>query len=155
MQLLNLPKYSFRIKKFSEGRYIFDNIRKKFVVLTPEEWVRQHITHFVINELSCPKGRIAVEYFFKVGLVEARADVLIFDEKGDPLLLIECKAASVSLNQKTFDQISTYNTQLATKFVLATNGLKHIPAYYSLEQKRFVFLKQIPSYEQMIHFIHE
>ena len=105
---LNLPKYPFRIKSRENKEFIFDEIRKKFLVLTPEEWVRQHFIHYLIQHKNYPASRMAVEKAMQFNGLTKRSDILIYDQKGSPEVLVECKAPHVKIDQEVFDQIARY-----------------------------------------------
>jgi hypothetical protein len=147
MEKLNLPSYSFRITKNQEDRLlIFDPLRKKDIPLTPEEWVRQNILQFLIEERGFPKSLISVEAGLKVNLFLRRYDALIYSREGQPLMLIECKATSVAVNQGTFDQITIYNRSFKCPYLLVTNGLKHYCCKLDENEKKYIFLENIPAY---------
>jgi len=116
----------------------------------PEETVRQLIVHFLINEKNVPKGRIAIEKTFVVGSKKKRFDILVFDTKSQPLLIVECKAPNVSINEKTFEQISTYNLSLHVTYWLVTNGRKHYCCYFSAAANALQLLEEIPDYTRMM-----
>ena len=115
-------KYEFRVEKKEEGQYIFDPMRKKYVALTPEEWVRQHILHYLTENLSYPKSLIAVERGLKVNDLQKRFDVLVFDQKGTPKMIVECKAPDEVLNENVLEQIISYNLSLKVRYLWVTNG---------------------------------
>ena len=147
MQPLNLPTYKFRIKS-NENKYsIFDIIRKKYVILTPEEWVRQHFIHFLIEEKKYPISLIAVEKKVTINNLTKRTDILIFNAEGSPNIIVECKAPSVKINQDSFDQIARYNLKLKAKYLMVTNGLNHFYCSIDLLNEQYVFLKNIPNFE--------
>ncbi|RZL33710.1 MAG: type I restriction enzyme HsdR N-terminal domain-containing protein, partial [Pedobacter sp.] len=124
MLKLNFPPYQFRFKN-SENKYaIFDEIRKKFIVLTPEEWVRQHVVHHLIYDKKYPKSWINVEKLIKLNDLIKRYDIVIFNPDGSIFLLVECKAPEVTITQQTFDQIARYNLALKAKYLMVTNGLE-------------------------------
>ena len=125
MQPLNFKSYQFKLKSSENKPFIFDRIRKKYVVLTPEEWVRQHTVNYLIEELNYPLSRIAVERQLKVNKLTKRFDIVIFDTKGLPYILAECKAPKVAITQETFDQIARYNMRLNAPLLMLTNGLNH------------------------------
>lgn len=149
MQKLNLPAYSFTLKEEDKKTKIFDVIRKKYLVLTPEEWVRQHIIQFLIEERDVPKNLIAVEKGLLLNGLQKRTDVLVYSREGIPLLMVECKAPSIKIDQKTFDQIGRYNISLKLPYLLVTNGMKHFIAKINFEENKFLFLKDIPTYEEL------
>jgi len=111
MQTLNLPTYNFKLKNSQNKTLIFDKLRKKYVVLTPEEWVRQHFVHFLIDQKKYPETLIAIEKQLTINNLKKRTDILIFNSDGKPEVVIECKAPSIKISQKTFDQIARYNLQ--------------------------------------------
>ncbi|WP_228236010.1 type I restriction enzyme HsdR N-terminal domain-containing protein [Allomuricauda sp. M10] len=148
MQPLNFPKYEFRIKNSQNRQYIFDGIRKKFVVLQPEEWVRQHLLHFLIFTKNFPKSLINVEKQLTVNSLKKRYDVVVFNPDGSIFLLVECKAPEVKIDQSTFDQIARYNYQLKANFLLVTNGLEHYCCEMDHEHEKYRFLEDIPDFSR-------
>ncbi|MBK5208711.1 MAG: type I restriction enzyme HsdR N-terminal domain-containing protein [Flavobacteriaceae bacterium] len=147
MQALNLPTYPFKIKSSENKYFIFDIVRKKYVILTPEEWVRQHIIHYLIEEKNYPISLIAVEKKVTVNKLTKRTDILVFNTKGNPHIIVECKAPSIKISQDAFDQIARYNLKLEANYLIVTNGLTHFYAIMDLEKECYVFLKEIPKYE--------
>jgi len=147
MQNLNFPNYSFRFKNSENKVAIFDEIRKKFVVLTPEEWVRQHVVQYLLVEKKYPKSLINVEKLVKVNGINKRYDIVVFQPNGEIFLLIECKAPEVSISQQTFDQIARYNLKLNAQFLMVTNGLNHYFCQMDFENEQYVFLKEAPNYK--------
>ncbi|RIV41896.1 type I restriction enzyme HsdR N-terminal domain-containing protein [Flagellimonas pelagia] len=148
MQPLNFPKYSFRIKNSQNRQYIFDGIRKKFVVLQPEEWVRQHLLHFLIFTKNFPKSLVNVEKQLKVNSLKKRYDVVVFNPDGSIFLLVECKAPEIKIDQSTFDQIARYNYQLKANYLLVTNGLEHYCCEMDHEHEKYRFLEDIPDFSR-------
>lgn len=149
MQDLNFKKYDFRYKKVNEILQIFDCIRKKFVVLTPEEWVRQHTIQFLILDKNFPISLINVEKNIKINTLNKRYDIIVNQTNGNIFLVIECKAASVEINQNTFDQIARYNLVLKAKYLMVTNGINHYFCKIDFENEKYIFLKDIPNYNQI------
>ncbi|MCU0350487.1 MAG: type I restriction enzyme HsdR N-terminal domain-containing protein [Flavobacterium sp.] len=147
MQNLNFPNYSFRFKNSKNKVAIFDEIRKKFVVLTPEEWVRQHVVQYLLVEKKYPKSLINVEKLVKVNGLNKRYDIVVFQPNGEIFLLIECKAPEVSISQQTFDQIARYNLKLNAQFLMVTNGLNHYFCQMDFENEQYVFLREAPNYK--------
>jgi len=143
---LNLPAYNYKLKSSENKTYIFDVIRKKYVVLTPEEWVRQHIVHYLINEKGYPKSLINVEKQLIINNLKKRTDIVIFSNAGIPHIIVECKAPSVKITQKTFDQIARYNLKLKANYLMLSNGLQHYIAELDTQKECFAFLKEIPKY---------
>lgn len=149
MQKLNFPKYNFRFKNNENKTLIFDIIRKRFVILTPEEWVRQHTLHFLITEKKYPVSYINVEKQLLLNDSVKRYDIVIFKNDGDVEIIIECKAPSISINQVTFDQIARYNLALNSNLLMVTNGLTHYFCKMDIKNKRYLFLRDLPKYNQL------
>jgi hypothetical protein len=124
---------------------IFDVVRKKFVVLTPEEWVRQHVVHFLIDEKGFPTSLINVEKQIKLNNTIKRYDAVVFNSSGNISVIVECKAPSVKITQQTFDQIARYNLVLKADYLMVTNGLEHYYCRMDFENERYVFLEELPS----------
>ncbi|WKZ58396.1 MAG: type I restriction enzyme HsdR N-terminal domain-containing protein [Cyclobacteriaceae bacterium] len=120
---LNLPAFDYKLKKADGKVWIFDGIRKKYVVLTPEEWVRQHVVQYLLNRLNYPKSLIKVEASLSYNTLEKRADVIVFDREGKPWMIVECKAPDLKLTQVVAMQVATYNRSLQAPFVVITNGM--------------------------------
>ena len=146
MQKLNFPVYSFRFKNSENKVSIFDEIRKKFILLTPEEWVRQHVVQFLLQDKNYPKSYINVEKLIKINDLSKRYDGVVFQPNGEIFLLIECKAPEVPISQQTFDQIARYNLVLKAKYLMVTNGLNHYFCQMDFENEKYVFLKELPEY---------
>lgn len=146
---LNLPTYSFRIQSQEGKKQIFDDIRKKFVALTPEEWVRQHFVRFLVGEKEYPASLMAIETGLKMNRNQFRADLLVYDRKGNPLLLVEFKAPSVKITQQTFDQITRYNMTFKVPYLIVSNGMEHFCCVVDLEKQSYQFLKEIPEFEEL------
>ena len=146
MQELNFPTYSFRFKNSKNKVAIFDEIRKKFIILTPEEWVRQHTVQFLLQDKNYPKSYLNVEKLIKINELSKRYDIVVFQPNGSIFLLIECKAPEVNITQKTFDQIARYNLTLKAKYLMVTNGLNHYFCQMDFEKEQYVFLEQLPEY---------
>jgi hypothetical protein len=146
MQQLNFPKFSFRFKNSENKRLIFDRIRKKFVVLQPEEWVRQHCVQYLILVKNYPKSLINVEKELKINSLRKRYDIVVFNPDGSIHLIVECKAPKISIDQSTFDQIARYNLELNATYLMVTNGINHYYCQMDFENERYDFLKDIPDY---------
>jgi len=146
MQQLNLPNYKFKFKNKENKPFIFDIVRKKYVILTPEEWVRQHIIHFLIEDKKFPISLIAVEKKILVNKLTKRTDLLLFDTSGAPFIIVECKSTSQKINQKVFDQIARYNLALNAPYLMVTNGLEHYYCSMNHQKEQYTFLKELPSY---------
>ena len=146
MHKLNLPTYQFKIYKTNGKHYIFDVLRKKNIVLTSEEWVRQHFVQYLIKEKKYPKSLIAIEKEIKVNNLKKRFDILIFNKMGKHEIIVECKSPKIKISQDTFDQIARYNLQLKAKYLVVTNGLQHYYCKMDFENQQYVFLENIPEY---------
>lgn len=142
---LNLPFYEFSIRPGASPK-IFDFIRKKFVALTPEEWVRQNFLRFLTDEKKYPPSMILLEQTLKVFKTQKRCDAVVYDNKGKPLMILEFKAPEVAVNQKVFDQIARYNIALHLKYLIVSNGLKHFFCVIDPDKKTFAFQDDIPEY---------
>lgn len=147
MRQLNFSKYQFRFKNSENKVAIFDVIRKKFIVLTPEEWVRQHVVQFLLEEKNYPKSLINVEKVLKVNGLRKRYDVVVYNSDGSIFILVECKAPEIKIAQATFDQIATYNMTLNAQFLMVTNGLNHYFCQMDFENEKYKFLSELPIYQ--------
>lgn len=147
MQKLNFPTYPFRFKNSENKVSIFDTIRKKFVVLQPEEWVRQHCIQYLINEKKYPKSLINIEKELTINGLKKRYDIVVFNTDGSIHLIVECKSAKINIKQTTFDQIAQYNLTLNATYLMVTNGLNHYYCQMDFENERYQFLKDIPNYK--------
>jgi hypothetical protein len=146
MQKLNFPDYSFRFKNSENKPAIFDCIRKKFILLTPEEWVRQHVVCFLLEEKKYPKSHVNVEKIIKINGLTKRYDVVVFRPDGKILILVECKAPEVPISQNTFDQIARYNLTVDAEYMMVTNGLNHYFCQMDFEAEKYIFLRDLPEY---------
>ena len=146
MQKLNLPTYNFKLKSSENKTLIFDKFRKKYLVLTPEEWVRQHFIHFLVDEKKYPTSLIAIEKQLTINNRKKRTDILVFNNEGNHDIIVECKAPSIKITQDTFDQIARYNLKLKANYLIVTNGLEHFYCKMDFVNENYVFLKEIPDY---------
>ncbi len=158
MQLprLNFPDYEFKLQRSSDERQslkIFDIIRKKYVSLTPEEWVRQHLLHFLVNERKFPQSLVSVEKKLLINNLEKRTDVVIYSSSLQPILLAECKSPKVPLTQAVFDQAARYNMTLKVSYFLITNGIESFICRIDHDSQSYTFLKEIPSFEEILSSI--
>jgi hypothetical protein len=145
-QDLNFPKFEYRFKSTENKVSIFDVIRKKFIILQPEEWVRQHCVHYLINDKNYPKSLINVEKELTINGLKKRYDIVIFNPDGSIYLIVECKSHKIKIDQNTFDQIARYNLTLKAEYLMVTNGLNHYYCQMDTENERYSFLKTIPNY---------
>jgi type I site-specific restriction endonuclease len=146
---LNLPPYPFKITLKDTRHFIFDEIRKKHLVLTPEEWVRQHFIQYLVLEKKFPKSLIQIEGGLNLNQLQKRTDVVIFNSNGERIMVIECKAPTVKISQATFDQAARYNSVHKTKWLVVTNGLMHCYAQIDHQEEKFLFVKDLPEYTSL------
>ena len=149
MEPLNLPTYLFRIKEDRGKKYIFDEIRRRFVQLTPEEWVRQHVVNYLVHVRNFPLQLISIEKGFSNNRRKLRYDLLVLDRKGEPLMIVECKAPDVEINQHVFDQAGRYNNKYNAAYMLITNGIKHYCCLINKLNRQYRFLQDIPDFNEM------
>ena len=147
MQQLNFPYYSFRFKNSENKVSIFDEIRKKFIILTPEEWVRQHVVRFLLEEKKYPKSLINVEKVLTINGLRKRYDIVVFNSDGSIFVLVECKAPEIKTSQATFDQIARYNMTLKAEYLMVTNGHNHYFCQMDFENEKYAFLTALPDYK--------
>ncbi len=152
MKQLNLPQYSFRITGKEGSEMIFDAIRRKWVRLTPEEWVRQNFVQYLVREGGYPPGLIGIEVMFRLNSLKKRADILVHNRQGDPVLIVECKAPEVQIaeNEKVREQIGVYNMEFRVPYVLITNGITHYSFRYDAESNNYVYMLVIPLYNDLL-----
>ena len=148
MRQLNFKQYSFRFKNRENKPLIFDVVRKKFMVLTPEEWVRQNTIKYLVKELNIPLSLINVEKQIKLHGTIKRYDIVTFNPDGSIHLIVECKADSIKISQDTFDQIARYNLVLKSTFLMVTNGMDHYYCKMDLQNQRYSFLETLPEYQK-------
>lgn len=148
MLALNFPTYQFRIKNSENSRQIFDIIRKKFVSLQPEEWVRQNTIHYLTANKQYPVSLIGVEKMILLNDLKKRADVLVYNSDGSIKILVECKAPTVKITQATFDQIARYNLKIKAEYLMVTNGMEHFYCLMDYEKEKYTFLRQIPDFSR-------
>ena len=146
---LNLPEYEIKIGEKDGKRTIFDFLRRKYVALTPEEWVRQHFTHYLVEHKGYPQGLLGNEIELRIGGKRLRCDSLLYNKVMQPQMIIEYKAPTIQLQQKTFDQISVYNLLLHVDYLIVSNGLQHLCCKMDYEHQNYLFLKDIPDYENL------
>ncbi len=147
--LLNLPQHAFKITQKDGLYFIFDEIRKKHLVLTPEEWVRQHFIWYLINTKGFPKALLQIETGLNLNNTQKRSDVLVFNKLGEKIMVIECKAPNVKIAQASFDQAARYNSVYKAKWLVVTNGLKHYYAKINHTDASFLFVEELPNYNDL------
>lgn len=145
---LNFPKYSFRMQKQDSGYKIWGACRKKWLICTPEEWVRQHVIFYLNKDLGYPLGRIASELTINQNGMKKRCDLVVYDELGQPQMIVECKESRVALDEKTLFQIARYNSVLKVPLLVMTNGIQTITC---LVDDQVNYLKEIPKYGVLIN----
>lgn len=150
MLQLNLPEYNFRIKNQNEKLFIFDTQRKRYVSLTPEEWVRQHFIRFLIDEKGFPAALLAVEKQLSINGMKKRCDAILFDQYARPTLIIELKAPNIPINQTVFDQVAVYNAKLKVDYFMVSNGLEHYCCKVDSANARYEFLSEIPHFNYFL-----
>ncbi len=147
---LNLPPFEIKLRGTQARPMIFDILRKKFIALTPEEWVRQHFIHFLVEHKGYPSALLANEIQLTVGDKVLRADSVLYSRELKPRMIIEYKAPHIPITQKVFDQISIYNMLLHVDYLVVSNGLQHYICKMDYESKKYVFLEDIPSYKKLL-----
>ncbi|MFO7824185.1 MAG: type I restriction enzyme HsdR N-terminal domain-containing protein [Cyclobacterium sp.] len=144
---LNLPPYEFRLEEAGNGKwYIFDPLRKKNLLLTPEEWVRQHLVQYLVGHLNYPKSLIALERGLTYNALQKRFDILVLNREGGAFFLIECKAPDVTLSQKTIEQVGVYNQQIKAPFLGISNGQKHICVKWDKQSGNYQQINYFPTF---------
>lgn len=146
---LNLPDYPIRLSGTQKHPSIFDILRRKYVALTPEEWVRQHFIHFLINQKNYPVTLLANEIKLQVGNKTLRADSVLYDRELRPRMIVEYKAPHIPITQKVFDQISAYNMLLHVDYLVVSNGLQHYCCKMDYDNQKYLFLEDIPDYKKI------
>ena len=146
---LNLPQYEIKIGEKDGKRTIFDFLRRKYVSLTPEEWVRQHFTHYLTEHKGYPQGLMGNEVELHIGDKRLRCDTILYNKQGKPQMIIEYKAPNIQIQQKTFDQISVYNLLLHVDYLIVSNGLQHYCCKMDYDNQKYLFLQDIPDYENI------
>ena len=146
---MNLPRYEISVKRNGERLTIFDILRRRHVALTPEEWVRQHFVHFLVEHKGYPKGLLANEVELSVGEKNLRCDSILYDPSLKPRMIVEYKAPSVVVTQKVFQQIATYNLLLHVDYLVVSNGLTHYCVKMDYDNQKYLFLDDIPDYKNL------
>lgn len=146
---LNLPSFDIRLQRDDEGVKIFDRLRKKFIILTPEEWVRQHFVNYLINHKGFPESLMANEIGITLNGTRRRCDTVVFDKHGSPMVIVEYKASSIVISQSTFDQIVRYNMVLHARYLIVSNGMNHYCCRIDYDNMSYDFLKEVPDYADL------
>ena len=150
MYELNLPKYGIKIANENGHLTIFDVLRRKYVALTPEEWVRQHFVHYLIGHKGYPQTLMANEIQLAIGNKKLRCDSVLYDRSLKPRMIIEYKAPTVNITQKVFDQITIYNMLLHVDYLVVSNGIKHYCCRMDYDNQKYLFLDDIPDYQNLL-----
>ena len=150
MKELNLPQYSFKITGKDGNEMILDPVRRKYVKLTPEEWVRQNFVQYLINEGKYPAGLLGIEILFRLNKLKRRVDILVHNRTGEPVLIVECKSPDVKIDESVFEQIATYNMKFKVPYLVVTNGLHHYACKIDHQEMKFEYLLVIPLYEDLL-----
>ncbi|CDA54967.1 type I restriction enzyme R protein [Prevotella sp. CAG:604] len=150
MTRLNLPPFEIKLRGTKAQPQIFDILRKKYIALTPEEWVRQHFVHFLVEHKGYPAALMANEIQLKVGEKTLRADSVLYSRDLKPRMIIEYKAPHIPITQKVFDQISIYNMLLHVDYLVVSNGLQHYICKMDYNDKKYLFLEDIPDYKELL-----
>jgi predicted type IV restriction endonuclease len=146
MPKLMLPNVALKTKSVEGTIQVFDVIRKKYFVLTSEEWVRQHFIHYLNNEKNYPMGLMGVEKMIKYNALKTRADIVLYTREGKAKMIVECKAPNIKITQDTFNQIAKYNFKLKVEYLVVTNGIQHFCCRMDYENNKITFLKEVPIY---------
>lgn len=146
MQKLNLPEFDFRTRQANGKTEIFDEVRKKYLVLTAEEWVRQNLIKYLVYNREVPAGLISIEKTLKVNTMKRRTDIVVYNKNGKAWMLVECKAPSIQIDQKVFEQIARYNMSLKVPVLLVSNGHTHFCCKIDHANNSFSFMESIPDY---------
>ncbi|MDB4926164.1 type I restriction enzyme HsdR N-terminal domain-containing protein [Mucilaginibacter sp.] len=149
LQPLNLPPHPFKITDENGQLSLFDEIRKKNIIITPEEWVRQHFVQYLIKQKNYPKSLIKLEGGHKLHGKQKRSDIIAFNSAGEKILLVECKAPSIPIDQKVFDQVARYNIVHKIVLLAVTNGLQHYYCRINFEQQGYKFIEELPDYQNI------
>jgi hypothetical protein len=148
MQQLNFPHFEFKLRDVNNRQEIFDPIRRKFVMLTPEEWVRQNLIAYLTQVKGYPVSMIGVEKQLLLNKLPKRFDLVVFGRNASPFLLAECKAPGIEITEKTFDQAARYNMLLRAEYFLITNGLEHYTCRIDYERKQYIFVEDVPDFDR-------
>jgi len=146
---LNLPYYSFRIKEHKGKKLIFDGFRRRWVMLTPEEWVRQNFARYLTEIKHFPASLVVIERSLRINQHDFRSDIVLFARTGIPIVVVECKAPEMKISQDVFDQIARYNMELRVSYLIVTNGLSHYCCRFDPGELTYTFLSEIPDFLEL------
>jgi virulence-associated protein VagC len=150
LKQLNLPQYSFRVIGKEGNEMILDPLRRKYVKLSPEEWVRQNFVQYLITEGKYPAGLLGIEVMFRFNKLKRRVDILVHDRSGQPIMIVECKSTEVEIDENVFEQIATYNMKFKVPYLVVTNGMHHYACKMNHPELKFEYLLVIPLYEELL-----
>ena len=150
MKQLNLPQYSFKITGKEGSEMILDPVRRKYVKLTPEEWVRQNFVQYLVNEGKYPVGLLGIEVMFRFNKLKRRVDILVHNRSGEPIMIVECKSPDVKIDNKVFDQIVCYNMGFKVPYIVVTNGMDHYACKVDHKENKYEFLLVMPLYVDLL-----
>lgn len=150
MRPLTLPKAALKLSRKGDNLFVWCVVRKKTLLLTPEEWVRQHVIHFLINDKKVPKGLISSELSIIINALNRRCDIVVFSKDGVPVMIVECKAPEVTLDEKVFHQIAHYNFKMNVDYLMMTNGIHHVFCKIDRSNQKIIYLEEIPLYDELI-----
>lgn len=150
MYTLNLPKFEVKVRKSNLGLEIFDSLRQKFLILTPEEWVRQHFVNYLVSEKDYPSSLMANEAPIKLNSLTRRCDTIVYNNRLEPVAVCEYKNPTINITQQVFDQIFRYNIVLRVKYLIVSNGLNHYCCKINFDEMTYHFLEEIPNYNDLL-----
>jgi virulence-associated protein VagC len=150
LKQLNLPQYSFRITGKEGNEMILDPLRRRYVKLTPEEWVRQNFIQYLIHEGKYPAGLLGIEVMFRFNKLKRRVDILVHDRSGQPIMIVECKSTDIEIDEDVFEQIATYNLKFKVPYLIVTNGIHHYACKMNHQEMKFEYLLVIPLYDELL-----
>jgi hypothetical protein len=150
LKQLNLPEYSFKITGKEGSEMILDPVRRKYVKLTPEEWVRQNFIQYLINEGKYPAGLLGIEVLFRFNKLKRRTDILVHKRSGEPVMIVECKSPDVKIDEKVFEQIVSYDMKYKVPYIVVTNGMHHYACKVDFQEMKYDYLLVIPLYEDLL-----
>ena len=150
MDTLNLPKTELKVTTKAGKPHVFDFLRRKYVTLTPEEWVRQQFVHFLVDSKGYPAECIGNEVSIRLGSMRKRCDTVVYGREAEPLMIVEYKSPGIEITQQVFDQISRYNIRLRVKWLIVSNGLQHYCCHIDYDNGTYRFVEDIPSYTDIL-----
>jgi hypothetical protein len=150
LKQLNLPQYSFKITGKEGQEMILDPLRRKYVKLNPEEWVRQNFVQYLVNEGKYPAGLLGIEVLFRFNKLKRRVDILVHNRSGEPIMIVECKSPDIKINDKVFDQIVCYNMRFKVPYIVVTNGIVNYACKIDHKENKYEFLLVIPLFEDLL-----